>query len=523
MGCNGAQGDHLLLGKAFRLGRAALHFVCIAAERNGITRARDKRYVVFQVDLGADMAWGRSYLHRARLRAARGAFMRLTSIVLALWLVQLAAAQLALAAPTAAARDTIVKVVILSRHGVRSPIPSQDELDTWTASTWPVWNCAIPPTVKVCASGQLTPRGATLAEQMGMFYRTYLAGLLPPDQCPTPDSVFVWADRTERTEQTGLALLRGFRPSCTSEKYFHTASPALTDRIFHPVMGSGRCTLDAGRAEHEILARAGGNLSTIESSLAGELGIAQKTLQCCQSRLCFSAANSCRLPTPSAKMCTLNDRLATCVVPHPSTGKPTDVLLGGSLRVASTFAELLLLEYANGFAQKEVGWGRISRQEMARLFRLHTTAFDLEQRTSYIAKRQGSALVKKILFALEDKNDGQPGTAPPDAKFVAYVGHDTNISNVAGMLGLSWQQPGYQQDQTPPTGALVFELHQTSPGSRYVSAFYVAQSLDDMRNVSGTAPQRAAVPILGCSDESRCPLGNFVQLATHALDPQCED
>jgi len=200
-----------------------------------------------------------------------------------------------------------------------------------------------------------------------------------------------------------------------------------------------------------------------------------------------------------------------------------DVLLGGSLRVASTFAELLLLEYANGFPQSDVGWERISRDEMARVFRLHTTAFDLEQRTRYIAGRQGSALVKKILLALQSKTDGTPGTAPPGAKFVAYVGHDTNISNVAGMLRLSWQQPGYQQDQTPPAGALIFELHQSSSGSRYVSAFYVAQSLDDMRRVAGTTPQRASVPILGCSNESRCPLEHFAKLATHALDPECAE
>lgn len=438
----------------------------------------------------------------------------------ALMLVLLAAAPHATPASTARA-DTLVKVVVLSRHGVRSPIPGQAELAMWTSSPWPVWNCAVPPAIKVCDSGQLTPRGFTLAERMGTYYRAHFAELLPPEQCPSANDVFFYADNTERTEQTGLALLRGFRPACAPAQYFHTAAASRPDRIFHPVTGDGRCTLNATRAEHEILARVGGNLSPIERSLAPELKIAQKTLQCCQSRLCLSAAASCRLP--ATKICTLDKRLLTCVVPHPETGKPTDVLLGGSLRVASTFAELLLLEYANGFPLSDVGWGRISRDEMSRVFRLHTTAFDLEQRTPYIAKRQGSALVKKILLALQGKQDGTPGTAPPGAKLIVYVGHDTNISNVAAMLRLSWQQPGYQQDQTPPAGGLIFELHQTASGSRYVSAFYVAQSLDDMRGVSGTKPERTAVPVLGCSSESRCPLGDFAKLATRALDPECAD
>jgi 4-phytase/acid phosphatase len=37
-------------------------------------------------------------------------------------------------------------------------------------------------------------------------------------------------------------------------------------------------------------------------------------------------------------------------------------------------------------------------------------------------------------------------------------GHDTNLSNLSGMLGLSLKLPGYQPDDTPPGGALVFSL-----------------------------------------------------------------
>lgn len=444
---------------------------------------------------------------------------RVILALIVLWLAQLVApAAMANVAVTQAPR-TLIRLVILSRHGVRSPIPSEAELESWTAaSPWPVWNCASATATKVCQSGELTPRGAALAEQMGAYYRAYLAGLLSPDQCPGKNEVFVWADHTERTEKTGLALLRGFRPKCTTSLYFHAAAGKPPDRIFHPVVATGRCNLDAARAEHEILARAGGSLSHVTASLEAELATLQSVLQCCQTRLCQATWHACRLPQSASKVCKLGARLPSCVVPHPQAEAPTDVLLGGTLRVASTFAELLLLEYANGFPTNDVGWGRITRDEMTPVFRVHTTAFDLEQRTPYIAKRQGSALVEKILLALEGKSDG---TAPRGAKFVAYVGHDTNISNVAAMLGLSWQQTGYQKDQTPPAGALMFELHQSRTGLRYVSIFYVAQSLDDMRNLAGTMPQRTAVPIPGCSDGSRCPIGEFIKLGEQALDRDC--
>ena len=130
--------------------------------------------------------------------------------------VPLAVAPAALAEQAAAPGGRLVKVVILSRHGVRSPIPSQAELATWTASPWPTWQCD----AKVCEPGQFTPRGRMLAEQMGTYYRSYLSQLLPADRCPGTADVFFWADVSERTRETALALLRGFRPACESNPVF---------------------------------------------------------------------------------------------------------------------------------------------------------------------------------------------------------------------------------------------------------------------------------------------------------------
>jgi 4-phytase/acid phosphatase len=129
-------------------------------------------------------------------------------------------------------------------------------------------------------------------------------------------------------------------------------------------------------------------------------------------------------------------------------------------------------------------------------------------------------LLRKMLLALKDESDAEPGTAPPGAKFVAYVGHDTNIANVAGMLSLSWQQADYQTNQTPPAGALIFELRQTDAGARNVHAFYAAQSLDDMRHANGTSATRTPVPIPGCPNGS-CTLGEFAKRVEQALDWDC--
>src|SRR5450755_634837 len=62
------------------------------------------------------------------------------------------------------------------------------------------------------------------------------------------------------------------------------------------------------------------------------------------------------------------------------------------------------------------------------------------------------ALGKRVPGAL-----GRPGDA-----LLILVGHDTNLSNLSGMLHLSWHLPGYQPDDTPPGGALILRARAVS-------------------------------------------------------------
>jgi 4-phytase / acid phosphatase len=83
--------------------------------------------------------------------------------------------------------------------------------------------------------------------------------------------------------------------------------------------------------------------------------------------------------------------------------------------------------------------------------------------TPYIARIQGSNLLSHILHSMEQVIDSAPipgSVGRTGDRVLLLVGHDTNISNLAGMLGISWLLEGYQRNDTPPGGALVFELWQ---------------------------------------------------------------
>src|SRR5690349_10344765 len=62
-------------------------------------------------------------------------------------------------------------VVVLSRHGVRTPTNTPEDLQDYAPRPWPKWDAP---------AAYLTPRGNRLMRLLGVYYRQYLikAGLL---------------------------------------------------------------------------------------------------------------------------------------------------------------------------------------------------------------------------------------------------------------------------------------------------------------------------------------------------------
>jgi 4-phytase/acid phosphatase len=138
--------------------------------------------------------------------------------------------------------EVLQKVVIVSRHGVRTPEVSAAELDGWSTGPWPAWNEP---------AGDLTARGAQLAKLLGQYYRSYAISeqLLPEQGCPPRGSVLFYADVAERTKATAQALLDGLAPGCGIA--YGSKQGATVDGLFHPVV-AGVCRRDAKAAPTPI-------------------------------------------------------------------------------------------------------------------------------------------------------------------------------------------------------------------------------------------------------------------------------
>lgn len=419
-------------------------------------------------------------------------------------------ASLAASSAFAQGDDVLVKLVVVSRHGVRTPLPPSTELATWAAQPWPDWNQP---------AGALTPRGAQLASLMGRYYRLFAseAGAITAAGCPAAGTAYVYADNVERTQATAQALLDGFAPNCAL--VYRTRAQKSPDPLFHP-LETGVCRVDPLTAQTKVLERAGGDLNTLARDMKAPFDTLQSALQCCAPALCtaFGRGDKCTLA-----------ELPTALSPGVD-GAGLGMI--GSLAIASSAAELFLLEYADNLPLSDVAWGRVTPAQMRDTWRLHTLQYDLMQRTPYLARRMGSALLHKVGAAVTSARQlgfGVPDPAVRDAKFVAYVGHDTNIWNLAGILDVSWLQPPYQRNQTPPAGALVFEVREAAADKKLrVYASYIAQSPDQMRNATPLSaeslPLRTALRVPGCSTAAPgfpCAIEEFAVALRNVIDRDC--
>ena len=405
----------------------------------------------------------------------------------------------------AAADFALVSTVVVSRHGVRSPIGGHPPLAAFATDPWPSW--PVP-------SGHLTPRGAELAKLLGAYYRKYYAarGLFRAEACPPLGAVSAWADVDQRTLVTAQSLLDGMFPGCNLAP--SSLGDAKVDPLFHPTR-AGVCRVDPNQASQAVMSRAGGSLASLQRKLQTQIEAMQSVLKCCQPVLCHEDG--------ATASCSLQD-LRSAIVKEESG----NVRLSGPISIASTASEVFLLEYAEGLPDNQVAWGRASSAEAIRsLMQLHVVQFDLMQRTPYLAARQGSTLVDRIVVALQRaaETGGSDGR-----KLTLFVGHDTNLANVGGMLGLHWSLPSYLTDATPPAGAMHFELLRDRETNAYaVRIRYVSQTLDQMRRATPLdltdPPVTAMVDIEGCKGkggaDGTCPWSDFATLADSAIDRAC--
>lgn len=394
-------------------------------------------------------------------------------------------------------------VLIVTRHGVRSPSGKLDQLNLYSRQPWPVWNVA---------PGHLTEHGAQLMTLVGAYDRELLAsqGLFAPSGCSDAGRIRIVADSDQRTRETGKAMAAGLAPGCNLEV---SALPeGSTDPLFSS-LEAGVGTPDKALATAAVSGRIGADPMGLSDAYHAQLELLEGVLQAC------SPGTKCKETVPPSLL----------DIPSSLAPGKTDHLvdLRSPLSLASAMSENPMLEYTEGMDAAKVGWGQVDIYKLRDLLQLHTASSDIGRRTGYIARVESSNLLSHMLQSMEQSAAGHSvdgALSRPDDRLLILVGHDTNIVTISGALGLSWLIDG-RRDDTPPGGALIFELWKESKTGDYaVRVYYTAQTLDQMRDRTplslSNPPERVPVFVPGCSQsDGSCSWIGFQKALNAAIDP----
>jgi 4-phytase/acid phosphatase len=391
-------------------------------------------------------------------------------------------------------------VIMLSRHGVRSPLGAPGLYDKYAAAPWPKWEVA---------PGILTPHGYELMKIFGAWDRVRFSGkgLLAATGCSNAAHVTIIADSDQRTRESAKALAEGMLPGC--EVKVQAQPEGTNDPLFRPVE-AGVGHLDSAVSEAATAGRIGGDPNNLAEAYRAQLSELDRVLAGCG----HGPANMHR----------------ASIFDNPGgskAGSGSARMSRGQIASASTMVENLLLEYTQGMSDADTGWGCVDDANLRFLMQLNGAVWDFGLRTPAIARAQASNLLDHIEKSMQQSVTGEPvpgALGKPDGRLIVLVGHDSNIAAIAGSLGIDWALDG-RVDDTPPGGALLFELWRSrADGRPFVRMEYTAQTLEQMRrsetltpaNPPGEAP--IFVPACGRADMS-CAWEGFREAMLQAIVP----
>ena len=254
-------------------------------------------------------------------------------------------------------------VVIVSRHGVRSPTGKPDQLNRYSRAPWPdverssrLSDCAW--RTSDDAFRRLRPRAAGRA---GLACATAAAPMRRiSESLPTPTSA-----RAKPARRWPRAWRRAAR------------SKSARSPRERPIRSFIRCSAGVGHpdkllATAAISGRIGGDPQGLAEAYRPQLEALEEILRGCD---------------PGADVRMRQTRACNRIFDIPSSIAPGKgdhlVELRSPLGVASSMAENLLLEYTEGMDAANVGWGRVDIHKLRELLQLHEANEDIARRTSY--------------------------------------------------------------------------------------------------------------------------------------------
>jgi len=382
-------------------------------------------------------------------------------------------------AETAPQGYQLQQVLLMSRHNLRAPLANNGSvLEQSTAQSWPEWD--VP-------GGQLTTKGGVLEVYMGHYLREWFAeqGLVTSGECPTPQSIYAYANSLQRTVATAQFFITGAFPGCDVPVH-HQEKMGTMDPTFNPVITNGspefqQAAVKAMETQREQY-KLGDSYQLLEQIVA-------------------------------FKQCDLTaekDKFTANATEEPG--------VSGPLKVGNSLVDAFTLQYYEGFPLDQVAWGQIKTdQQWKVLSQLKNGYQDTLFTSPQVAQNVAAPLIKYIQKALAGSNNKGP-------KITLLVGHDSNIASLLTALDFKPYQLPEQYERTPIGGKIMFQRwHDANNNRELMKVEYVYQSAEQLRKADVLSlqqpPQRVTLQLNGCPTDANgfCPWDKFTQVLAQSV------
>lgn len=348
---------------------------------------------------------------------------------------------------------TLDKVVVLSRHNIRSPLSGSGSLlGDITPHAWVDWTSN---------PSELSLRGAMLETIMGQYFRLWLEkeGLFPENYRPDENAVRFYANAKQRTLATARYFSAGLLP--VAETYIESHAPYDTmDPTFTPALNF--VTEDYARDVEAQVAELGGiaGLPGIHAKLADAISLLMDVTDMGESEA-YRAGTYGDL---------LSDETTLTLKAGSEPG------MTGPIKTATSVADALILQlYEEPDALKAAFGHELTEADWQAIHGIVDTYTEMLFATPLVSVNVAHPLLQEIRSEL----------ASEERKFSFLCGHDSNVASVLAAMGAEdYLLPDTVEQHTPIGVKLVFERWADAEGKAYYLVSLVYQSTDQLRQIT---------------------------------------
>ena len=341
------------------------------------------------------------------------------------------------------------RVVVLSRHNIRSPLSGSGSLlGDITPHEWFQWTSS---------PSELSLRGGVLETIMGQYFRLWLEeeGLFPENYQPEEGAVRFYANAKQRTLATARYFSAGLLPVAETPIEYHADYDTM-DPTFTPSLNF----VTEAYAQDAIAEIAGENgLDGICAKLNDAIALLMDTADIAQSEA-YQAGEYGDLKSGETILSLVEGK-------EPS--------MTGPIKNATSVADAMILQYYEEADEKKAAFGHdLTQEDWQQIHSIVDTYTDMLFCSPLISVNVAHPLLQEIRTELTAEG----------RKFSFLCGHDSNVASVLAALNCGdYLLPETVEQHTPIGVKLVFERWVTADDEAFYKINLVYQSTQQLRSM----------------------------------------